>query len=819
MTLGSDHASGATVLIVDDDLDIVQGLQDLLEHDGYQVRAVTTGAGAVISVKDHHYDAVVLDLGLPDRDGLSVLQELQELDPKLPVVILTAFTRSEKTIASLTQGAFAYLTKPYNRDELRATLQRAIGVKALAIRAEKVETALTASEERFRSVVQSANDAIILADDHGRILSCNKAAERMFGYRDDEVMGQPLLLLMPVRYRDAHQRGLERITSTGETRLIGRTIELEGLRKDGTEFPIELSLASWTSEKRVFYSGIIRDTSQRRHAEAALRQSEERLRLALDAGQMGIWDWDIQADRVIWSDTVYRLLGCRPDEFAGTYHAFLDRVHPEDRERLAQAVNCALNEDTDYSIEHRVVWTGGTVRWLACKGQVRRDASGKAIRMLGTVQDVTERRQGEKALRSLVEGTSTVTGKEFFRLLVRHLAAALQVRYALATTCVDVPPTRVQVLAAWMGDGFGRNLEYELAGTPCEHVLAGQLSFYPTQVQALFPHDAMLREMGADSFLGTPFLNSAGAVIGHLAVLNDKPMEDKERNRAILKIFAARAGAELERLRMEEMVHRLYHRLTLILNSAGEGIYGLDLEGRATFVNPAAARMLGWEVQDLVGRPVHAIFHHSKQDGSPYSADECPIYAALTDGAVHAMDKEVFWRKDGSSFPVEYISTPIREHGEVVGAVVVFKDITERKRAEETLRESEERFRQVAEHIREVFWMSDPEKNTILYISPGYEEIWGRTCESLYASPRSWLEAVHPDDRDRVLAAALTKQVTGEYCEEYRIIRPDGSVRWILDRAFPVRNASGTVYRIAGLAEDITNRKSFLGSPRPSPLP
>jgi len=123
------------------------------------------------------------------------------------------------------------------------------------------------------------------------------------------------------------------------------------------------------------------------------------------------------------------------------------------------------------------------------------------------------------------------------------------------------------------------------------------------------------------------------------------------------------------------------------------------------------------------------------------------------------------------------------------------------------LRSSEQRFRQLAESIREVFWLSDTEKNEILYVSPGYEEIWGRTCASLYASPRDWLEAIHPEDRPRVLQAATTKQVSGEYNEEYRIVRPDGSIRWVNDRAFPIRNEQGQVYRVTGIAEDITERK------------
>ncbi len=194
-------------------------------------------------------------------------------------------------------------------------------------------------------------------------------------------------------------------------------------------------------------------------------------------------------------------------------------------------------------------------------------------------------------------------------------------------------------------------------------------------------------------------------------------------------------------------------------------------------------------------------------DGTSYPAEACPIYAAIHDGRVHRATNEVFWRKDGANFPVEYVSTPISEGDTVVGAVVVFHDISDRKRAESALEESQERFRQLAEHIKEVFWVSDPTKTQVIYISPAYEEIWGRSCESLYASPQSWLEAIHPEDRPQVLEAALSKQTIGAYDQQYRIMRPDGSLRWIWDRAFPVRDASGSVYRIVGFAEDITARK------------
>jgi PAS domain S-box-containing protein len=129
----------------------------------------------------------------------------------------------------------------------------------------------------------------------------------------------------------------------------------------------------------------------------------------------------------------------------------------------------------------------------------------------------------------------------------------------------------------------------------------------------------------------------------------------------------------------------------LILNAVGEGVYGLDLKGKVTFVNPAAAKMIGWEISDLIGQSMHSVLHHSKPDGSPYPIRECPIYQAFRDGRLHRANTEVFWRKDGSSFPVEYISTPMQDQqGTVIGTVVTFQDITQRKWAETLLQRTNE---------------------------------------------------------------------------------------------------------------------------------
>jgi PAS domain S-box-containing protein len=142
---------------------------------------------------------------------------------------------------------------------------------------------------------------------------------------------------------------------------------------------------------------------------------------------------------------------------------------------------------------------------------------------------------------------------------------------------------------------------------------------------------------------------------------------------------------------VEPAIETLRRQQQLILNAIGEGVYGVDLQGNATFVNPAGARMVGWDPQELIGKSMHQVLHHSRPDHSPYPRDECPIYAAFQDGIIHRASEEVFWRKDGTSFPVEYISTPMRdEQGKLVGAVIAFRDITQRKWAEAVLHRTNE---------------------------------------------------------------------------------------------------------------------------------
>jgi diguanylate cyclase (GGDEF)-like protein/PAS domain S-box-containing protein len=164
----------------------------------------------------------------------------------------------------------------------------------------------------------------------------------------------------------------------------------------------------------------------------------------------------------------------------------------------------------------------------------------------------------------------------------------------------------------------------------------------------------------------------------------------------------------------------------MLLQAVAEGIFGVDAAGRVTFVNPAALRLLGFSEAEMTGQSIHELIHHSHQDGSRYPAEDCPMHAPYTKGTECAVTNEVLWRKDGSSFPVEYSSTPIISDSMVIGAVVNFRNVTERREAEETLRENESRLRAITDSAQDAILMMDP-AGRISYWNPAAERIFGYT--------------------------------------------------------------------------------------------
>ncbi|MGH2361780.1 MAG: PAS domain S-box protein [bacterium] len=269
---------------------------------------------------------------------------------------------------------------------------------------EHANMELTQSEERFRCVAQSANDAIISADSAERILTWNKGARMIFGYTEEEVVGKPLTSLMPERYRDVYRKGLERVRSFGETSGTGSTIELRGLRKDANEFPLEISLAAWEAGGSMFYSGIVRDITERKRAEEELSKQTSILKSVLTSMGEGVVVADVDGKFLIWNPAAEHLVGygqlnVPKEEWSNQFGVFLpDQVtpYPPDQLPLAKAMRGELVDGDEQFLRNAHVPHG---IWLSVTGRPLQTEAGTQCGGVVVFRDITERKRAEDALR------------------------------------------------------------------------------------------------------------------------------------------------------------------------------------------------------------------------------------------------------------------------------------------------------------------------------------------------------------------------------------------------------------------------------------
>jgi PAS domain S-box-containing protein len=261
-----------------------------------------------------------------------------------------------------------------------------------------------------------------------------------------------------------------------------------------------------------------------------------------------------------------------------------------------------------------------------------------------------------------------------------------------------------------------------------------------------------------------------------------------------------------EQERSEAALREEEDKLRLVLESAAEGIYGIDLNGNFTFCNRAALKLLGYKaMEDLIDRKMHEHIHYMRSDGTPYPASECPIHAVLGKGkAFHAVD-EVYWRPDGTSFPVECWAYPQRKGLEIVGAVVSFIDITERLRAEEAIRDSTLKFRNMANLAPAMLWTCGTDK-LCDYVNQSWLDFTGRPLEVELGT--GWTDCVHPEDLERCYKVFTDSfNARQSFRMEYRLRRHDAEYRWILDAGAPRFTEGGVFEGYIGSAVDVSEIK------------
>jgi PAS domain S-box-containing protein len=261
-------------------------------------------------------------------------------------------------------------------------------------------------ERRAEDLLEAAPDAMVVVDQAGRIVLINAQTERLFGYQREEILGQPVGVLIPQRFRERHQAHRLTFFSEPRVRPMGAQLQLSGLRKDGTEFEVEISLSPIKTSEGILVTSAIRDITERKQAEHALRESEQRFRLAAQTGKMYSFEWDVTTDVVIRSPERIKVLGAT-EPLRLNHRQFVDTIHPDDRPKFAGTIAALTPENPTAEVIYRVCGSDGVLVWLKNSGRAFFDSERRMLRVIGMVADITDLKRAEESVaemtRKLVE--------------------------------------------------------------------------------------------------------------------------------------------------------------------------------------------------------------------------------------------------------------------------------------------------------------------------------------------------------------------------------------------------------------------------------
>ncbi|GMU51448.1 MAG: hypothetical protein AMXMBFR33_05940 [Candidatus Xenobia bacterium] len=512
-------------------------------------------------------------------------------------------------------------------------------------------------------------------------------------------------------------------------------------------------------------AGVIMDITERKVVEAQAGQLHTRAYAAFRDAAIGMNVVNLEGRFILANAAYCAMLGYSEQELLALDVASL--THPDDRVATTALIGeLTEGKRSSYVTEKRYLARDGRVVWARASVSALRDARGAPLSLVGVTEDITLQKKAEEELR---------------RSQALQRMASSMIR--MGAWSVDLPQSRL----TWSDEvcdiheqprGYAPTFEEAMSYYP-PHELARLEEAFGSCIEEGRPFDLeleMVTRTGRRIFvraLGEAVRDGQGTVVQVQGAFQD-----------ITKL----REAELRRLEVE-------NRLARTLDSISDAFFALDRDWRFQYLNREAERLLLRSRQELLGRNLWDEFPEAVG-----SAFEQAYRKAVQQGVM--VELEEF-------FPPLQTWFSVRAYPSEDGLAVYFSDVNEKREGHRRLEESERRFRELSEHIRDVFFVLNPEDQRFTFVSSAYERVWGRTCQSLYEDPFSFLEAVLEPDRP-LAEATLTQAFQGRAFElEFRVLRPDGEVRWVLASSYPVQDTQGSIERIVGTVRDITERKTF----------
>jgi len=776
---------------------------------GFEIDSAFQGAEGLARVQQavaagRPYALVFVDVRMPPGwDGVETTERIWKEDPDLQIVICTAYSDYswDELVSKLGQSdQLVILKKPFDNievsqlaeamthkwrltqqirqkmDDLEKRVQERTveltstneSLRTEIIERKQAEQALNESREHYRNLIESQSEGVVITDADRCFTFANPAAETILGVWPGQLVGKKL-----DDYVD--EKGQSIIDEQLKLRMAGQrsSYEIDILTSAGATRQILITSSPRLNPAGLFCGSfmVFTDITQRKLAERALRESQRLLKAILDNIPDPAWLKDAQGRYLVGNKSLAEVCKCRLEEIVGKTDL---KGFTKPAAAPVQPGNQAAISSIVVRREDFIPDAEGHDRWFDTIETPVLNEHGEIVGAAGIARDITEHRKSEAALReseeryhSLFENMSE--GFAFCRIIFEQDRAQdfeyLDVNKAFETLTGLKQVVGKKVTEVIPGIRESNPELFEVFGRV---VATGKSEKFEIHVKPL-----------GRWFSVAAYSQQKGHFVAMFDNITDRKVLDEQ----------------MERLRSEYAV---------VLNSLGEGVHWIDIEGRIKFENPAAAKMLGYEVDELIGKSAHVTMHHTRADGTPFPQAECGIYATLQDGKARRVTDEVFWRKDGTSFPVEYLCTPAYEKdGRSGGSVVVFTDVTERQRAEELLRVRTSALQAAANGI-----LITDRKGHILSVNAAFTQLTGYSAEETAGKTPALLKSGAQDQSfyETMWQTILAGNVWhGELVNR----RKDGTVYHEEMSITPVRDEAGNIQNFVAIKQDISARIQF----------